>query len=221
MLQEASSIIKAIEKAWKDAGKPVEFTVKVLEREQKNFFGFTKRPAIVSIAFDPKKQFDKTRDKRQMVSQNKPQQIQKQQNTQAVRDQVNREQMGKKDGRVLQQPRAPQQHNQKEHIRPVQQNSMAPLNRTQPVEDIEVWTAEYIGQVGDYLKELLGYFAADAQFSSKAEKKALTIQFDKKILEQPDDERALFISLSYLLMQSLKKLHKKKFRGFQLILKVK
>src|SRR3989304_9153035 len=55
ILHEGASIVKAIEKAWKESGKPSEFTVNVLEVGEKNFLGLTKRPAVVSISYDPRK----------------------------------------------------------------------------------------------------------------------------------------------------------------------
>src|SRR3990172_11151897 len=56
MLHEASSIMKAIEKAWNESGQPTEFTVKVLEEGEKGFLWFSKNPAVISLSFDPKKQ---------------------------------------------------------------------------------------------------------------------------------------------------------------------
>ncbi|MFA5074651.1 MAG: hypothetical protein WC436_00945 [Candidatus Babeliales bacterium] len=56
MLQEASSVIKAIEKVWENSGKPQEFSIKILEFGEKNFLGMTKKSAVVSISYDPKKQ---------------------------------------------------------------------------------------------------------------------------------------------------------------------
>ena len=56
ILQEASSIAEAIDKAWSTAGKPAEFTVKVLCEGEKNFLGFSKHPAIVSLVYQPNKQ---------------------------------------------------------------------------------------------------------------------------------------------------------------------
>ena len=54
VLHEASSILKAIEKAREASGKPSEFNVKVLEQGEKKLWFFSTRPAIVSIAFDPR-----------------------------------------------------------------------------------------------------------------------------------------------------------------------
>jgi predicted RNA-binding protein Jag len=51
-MQEASSIAKAVEQAWINAGKPVEFTIKVLEEPQKSFLGFTTRSAKIALFFD-------------------------------------------------------------------------------------------------------------------------------------------------------------------------
>src|SRR5262249_23155390 len=65
MLHEASSVIKAIEKAWIDSGKPLEFTINIHEMGEKNFLGFTKRPAIVSVTYDPKKQSSKIIEKKE------------------------------------------------------------------------------------------------------------------------------------------------------------
>lgn len=52
LVEEASSIAKAIEKAWERAGKPQSFSVKVYETPEKNFFGFTKKSAKVGIFFE-------------------------------------------------------------------------------------------------------------------------------------------------------------------------
>lgn len=52
LVEEASSIAKAIEKAWERAGKPQSFSVKVYEASEKNFFGFTKKSAKVGIFFE-------------------------------------------------------------------------------------------------------------------------------------------------------------------------
>lgn len=48
-MEEASSIAKAIEQGWQRAGKPQEFSVKILEEPQKNFLGFTKKSAKIAL----------------------------------------------------------------------------------------------------------------------------------------------------------------------------
>lgn len=52
LVEEASSIAKAIEKAWERAGKPHNFSVKIYETGEKNFLGFSKKSAKVGIFFE-------------------------------------------------------------------------------------------------------------------------------------------------------------------------
>jgi predicted RNA-binding protein Jag len=56
LMEEASSISKAIEKGWTNAGKPKEFTIKVYEEPEKNFIGMTTKPAKIGIFFNEPKQ---------------------------------------------------------------------------------------------------------------------------------------------------------------------
>jgi predicted RNA-binding protein Jag len=49
IMEEASSVAKAIEQAWQRANKPKEFSIKVFEESEKNFFGFTKKPAKIGL----------------------------------------------------------------------------------------------------------------------------------------------------------------------------
>jgi|SaaInlStandDraft_6_1057023.scaffolds.fasta_scaffold107417_1 predicted RNA-binding protein Jag len=57
LIQEASSLQKAIEKAWVEAGMPSEFKVKVFNAGSKGFLGILGKPAVVSIIYDPRKMF--------------------------------------------------------------------------------------------------------------------------------------------------------------------
>lgn len=52
IVEEASSISKAIEKGWVKAGSPKEFSVKIYEDAEKNFFGITTKPAKIGIFFE-------------------------------------------------------------------------------------------------------------------------------------------------------------------------
>lgn len=51
LIEEASTITKAVEKAWVRAGKPSEFTIKVFEEPKYNFLGMTTKSAKVAIFF--------------------------------------------------------------------------------------------------------------------------------------------------------------------------
>jgi hypothetical protein len=55
IMEEASSISKAIDQAWNRAGKPTEFTVKILETPERNLFGLTTKSAKIALFFDEQK----------------------------------------------------------------------------------------------------------------------------------------------------------------------
>jgi hypothetical protein len=50
-MEEASSIVKAIEAAWIRAEKPHEFSVKIYEEPEKNFFGMVTKSAKIALIF--------------------------------------------------------------------------------------------------------------------------------------------------------------------------
>lgn len=52
IVEEGSSVFKAIEKGWTRAGQPTHFSVKIFELPEKNFFGMTTKQAKVGIMFD-------------------------------------------------------------------------------------------------------------------------------------------------------------------------
>lgn len=54
IIEQASSIMKAIEKAWNQAEQPKEFSIKIFEKEERNFFGMTTKPAKIGIFFGDK-----------------------------------------------------------------------------------------------------------------------------------------------------------------------
>lgn len=51
IIEEASSISKAIENGWIKAGKPKDFSVKIFEEPVKGFFGITIKSAKIGIFF--------------------------------------------------------------------------------------------------------------------------------------------------------------------------
>lgn len=75
VIQEGSSLVKAIEEGWKKAGKPTEFSVKIYQEAEYGFLGLgTKKNAKVCIFFEeaflekqdrPKKDYKKSYQKPQ------------------------------------------------------------------------------------------------------------------------------------------------------------
>jgi hypothetical protein len=51
VIQEASSLCKAIEQGWEKAGKPKEFCVRILQDAHKNFLGISTKNAKIALFF--------------------------------------------------------------------------------------------------------------------------------------------------------------------------
>lgn len=190
MLQEASSIAKAVDKAWQEAGKPAEFTLKILQESQRNFFGLLKKPAIVSIIYDPRKLPNALKKESRSGQKRRGQQ-------------ESRAQKGQKKA-PAREPRAPR-------------NARVPKDQPRvSSEERIVWTDNYLEMVGDWLRVLLQKMAISTKFGMSLDRGLLKIQFDAPVIESVDNERILFASLVALLLQFLRRHEKKKLRGLRL-----
>lgn len=75
ILQQAPSIMKAVKKAWESSGKPQEFNIKILEFEDKNFLGWSKKPATIKLSFLDNKPIAPTKPlpvKKEIRPENRP-----------------------------------------------------------------------------------------------------------------------------------------------------
>ncbi len=228
VLHEASTILKAIEKAWEASGKPSEFNVKILEQGAKKLLFFTDKPAIVSIAFDPKYL------QKQVVNNALPERISHQnsrggnnlqdttphKNKPRQQESVNRHQSQQRPTPPQRPavPLQPQARKQQEQ-RPSPQNNGPSMEASSgQFQQLVAWTPELASIAITELKEILKIMGITTSFQQKIDQKTLTLTFAAPLLENKDEERLLFISLSYLLIQSTKKYEKKKLRGFHLVL---
>lgn len=223
MLHEASSVAKAAEKAWIESGRPTEFTIRVLEVGEKNFFGFCKSPSIISITFDPNKQLDKSKKTDTNVNRDLKRQplpvrpFQNQQSKVHVRPLAQKNNANvvrnKPQLSVQNQPHAKQSVNFK------------PLDLQQPqvvvTQEPQTWQKEWIENVKIWLKDIIDIWGIDVTFELSAKEKVLSIEFNKHLVDSILDEKAVFVSLSYLLIQFLKKSLKKKMPKYQVVFSVK
>jgi len=203
LLVQASSTEKAITKAWADAGMPTEFTIKILDFGQKGFFGITRKPSIVSILYAPQKQTSLSK---------------KQPTRGSVSPADSRRRTDSRRPTRTEKPRIPRQQ-----PHPSREKGPERQQTTKPREQKErlFWSDTLIYDITSWLTEILKGMEVESTFKVKEYKKALNITFDKRVLATSDDERLLFSGLSYLLIQFLKKKHKKKYQGYKLILSSK
>lgn len=188
LMEEASSISKAIEKGWTNAGKPKEFTIKVYEEPQKNFIGMTVRPAKIGIFF--------TEPKQQPVSEGRPRVKQK----------------------PLQQPRAlekvakePRREPKPLEERPLpkkSQEDLGPIWSDDMVTSTKDWVQEMLRHMG------FGH----VPFTIEPQRFHLKINFGQDLVADKEKQKHLFAVFSGLLLTMLKRQCKRPLRGYKIVL---
>jgi predicted RNA-binding protein Jag len=218
MLHEAASIIKAIEKAWTESGKPAEFTVKILEKGEKNFLGMSKRPAIVSITYGSS--FNPVdRPKNKDFAQHRPLKRAQASNFNQVKEQSRDRQIPQKVGVRDEQRRYESPLNSNQSGLEAQQNSVSKDKEKELDREIQTWNNEMADYCSANLKDILAILKIESMFVAKINNKNLVITFDKNITSSViEDLKSFFASLAHILMQLLKRKYKKRFKGIQIII---
>ncbi len=190
IMEEASSIMKAIEKGWASAGQPKEFTIKVYEEPQKNFLGMTTRPAKIGIFFT-ELPAAKPQTKRTESTRTK----QTKQDVQPAREQSPR-------APKIKEPVAKPQRTAEE------QRALGP-----------VWNDEMIALVKELLNTLFPLMDLDGlNYTIKPEHFHLRIEFATPVYEDKSREKHLFVTLSMLILTMLKRQFKRPLKGYKIVL---
>jgi predicted RNA-binding protein Jag len=192
IIQEASSIVKAVEKAWLNAGKPHEFTVKIFEHPEKNFIGMTTKPAKIGIFFKDESIL-KTGDRprREAIKRKAP------------------------SGEKKHIPVTP--HKKPEFETKTSLN--APLHDTQKVQKRIMWTDDMIHEANTWVKEALKSMEKSSiTFTTDVNNYYLRFVFTQPLAVSEEKERDLFRSFSFLMLQALKRKFKRPLRGFKVVL---
>ncbi|MCX5922759.1 MAG: hypothetical protein NTX86_05550 [Candidatus Dependentiae bacterium] len=200
IMEEASSIAKAIEKGWARAGKPQEFTVKVFEEAEKNFIGLTTKPAKIGLFFQEQPTYQ-TNNKPSFKE--RPQQ-QPQSQPQARKPQPQRPQPSQ-----FSQPAQPQ------------------VREDQPFADKQAkkhptsspWNDELVAAAQEWVKDSLRILNLEnIQFTVEVDRYALKLNFAGQITQGGEKEKTLFRSWAYLIMQALRQKFKRPLKGLKVIL---
>lgn len=214
IMEEASTIFRAIEKAWISAEKPSSFSVKVLEEPVKNFFGMTTKSAKIALFFDESQQPVQQKMRPQQPAPQaqakkqhpKEQRGQEQRRTAPVEQRPMREHNKPQDKRVQRQPQENRQQ------RPVEQ----PKTEQPTV----VWSPELTQAAQTWIKGMLETMNKKSSFTTHVQNNQLFIEV-KDVLVDNGRERLLLSSLAHLLMQSLRNQFKNQTRGLKTTLKIK
>ena len=203
-MEEASTIFKAIEKGWINAGKPKEFSIKVYEEPEKNFIGMTTKPAKIGIFFE------ETQKTEQRPRYTKPAETQRP----APRPAPERE-------RPAREPREPRE------LRKVEKKEVLPPQVTEevreprePKEDLgPIWNDEMVASTKEWVAEILTLMGlGNVPFTINPKRFHLRIEFSGSVLENKDKQKHLFALLAGLIMTMLKRQHKRPLRGYKIVL---
>ena len=226
-MEEASTIFKAVEKAWLRAEKPQSFSVKVLEDAEKNFFGMTTKSAKIALLFEEGSLSlqPKTKEAVQSPTRRPAQAPQPQPREQ---QQVRRPQQEQPRSRE-QQPRAteqqPRELREQREQRPARFEKKPEQPQTQQEQNGEaqassaVWAPEISTAAQNWMQGMVSSLDKDITFTSSIKNNQLVIEFNKPLIENGRD-RMLFSSLAHLMMQSIRHEFKNQTRGLKVILKL-
>lgn len=218
IIQEASSIAKAVEQGWLKAGQPQEFSVKVLELPERNFIGFTTRSAKVALLFHDKKE----EQQKDVAHKNRQPQQQRAPQRQAPEREVRQQQQVERQQRPVRQER-PERVERKEQfesrerqdVRQSQEHQERRQNQYQPL-----WTDAMVTEAQAWLETTLKLMDKSAiAFTIEPQQFHLRIVLTGALsTEEPEKEKHVLASLSALLLETLKRKFRKQLRGHKIVI---
>lgn len=217
IIEEASSISKAIDQAWQRAGKPQEFTVKVFEEPQRSIFGLTIRSAKIALFFN----------ERVIAGQNLNE-PKKSRPEQLARPLIHEKRpTERRDGFHENAPKpAPQPQQTREpilHKRPVDSHELKDVEAQQKQQNRKrrsTWSDELIDSAKSWMNNCFSIMGlSNVSYETSVIGNNLNIQFTTKLLANEQSERLLFSSFAHLIMLGLGQSYKKRFPNLKIILK--
>jgi len=201
IIEEASSIAKAIENGWLKAGKPQEFSIKVFEEPEKNFFGLTKRSAKIGIFYNDTQIKQEQSKQKFTTSPSK--------NT-TITTKASIKQKKCDPNLKSTEDKVPEKNLNKQPIE-------KPFSDKSYYADQVIWTPEMISNISNWLKEILEILQNPTHFSITAERFHLKIYFDQPFFEDKAREKHFFAGLSILIFQILKMTYRRPLKGFKIL----
>ncbi|HSC25589.1 MAG TPA: hypothetical protein VLB80_05250 [Candidatus Babeliales bacterium] len=233
IIEQASSIIKAIEKAWDQAGSPKEFSIKIFEKEERNFFGMTTKPAKIGIFFTDKPVIHEKSSlpkARQEIKECRPEIREIKQKTtpaeQASKSQPHHENNNNK--QLEQQARSvvTAKQTQLHTITPSAANKIAEKPKTAATPHQEksprvpsTWNDTMVNAAQNWLKHVLVLMKMESvTFNSEIAGKNLKFTFNVPLITDPTHEKQLFRSLAHLITSSLRNQYKQEIKDLKVVL---
>lgn len=248
IMHEASSLAKAIEQGWEKAGKPTDFSIKILEKPQKNFFGLTTHPAKIALYFDERSigghpqrsdahRQPKPRDLREVPprSPEREQRPQQQRHTESRRPEVRTIEQRPLDRERSPERARPEQRTEPDFAKATTERHPRTESRVesdftqdemsrQPQQHAGArQEAQWNEAMTDYAREWLDVVLPESVgkrvgFTIEPNNLYLRITFESPVLENQEKEKRLYASLSLLILEALKRRFKVGLRKHKIIL---
>jgi len=228
IIEQASSIMKAIEKAWNQAEKPKEFSIKIFEQEERNFFGMSTKPAKVGIffgndkapahekpAFKPRQEIKECRSSYAKATESRSPSpkvspvIEEKTTSSFAKATADRSQPAPHTKQPTHKPRvekqiqAPEVTATKERVRRIP----------------TTWNDTMITTAHDWIKQTLSLMGLPAiNFNSEVAGKNLKLTFNAPLIADPMQEKQLFRSFAHLIMSSLRNQYKQEIKNLKVVL---
>lgn len=218
LIEESSSIAKAIEKGWERAGKPQSFSVKVFELPEKNFLGITTKYAKVGIFFAGEKPTTPPVYKKEQPAHPRPKKSQEKspEDAPSLHSHNNQKTPRNNTPRPKQNNTPSLTHQTRSH-EPSKEHGghHAP---TQELEPTIVWSQDMVNFITKWLESSLTIMQLESlTFSTTASKNHLKVHFSGPIVANHAKQIQLFRGLSYLIMASIRAQFKTDLKGLRVI----
>lgn len=189
ILEEASSVMKAIEKGWVRAGKPAEFNVKILEHAEKNFFGLTTKQAKIGIFFDEPSISRESSAKRRPAPTTREVTRQPQQR----------------------RPETPRPSSTKKI-------SLTPEKQLPHKQPMLTWEASLIDTAVSWLEKTVSIMGISASVTSTVNNEELVLHINASLINDYNRERVICKGLAHLVMEMLRNKLKQNLRPLRVII---
>ncbi len=192
IMEEASSLSKAIDRAWNRAGKPSKFTVRVLEEPEHNMFGLTVKSAKIALFFDEKR----TVETSSYSSDKTPRPRQ--------------EQPHRRHAPSTDRPARAPRFEQRTPDRP----EKTPIRRPRPE-----WNDELAQQAKDWVSQTLAKIGLPhIEYRTMPDNNLLRFTFKSSLTGTEGKDRMLFSSFACLIMTTLRHRYKRQLKNLKVVL---
>lgn len=224
LIEEASTIGKAIETAWERAGQPQSFSVKIFENPEYGFFGMTKKYGKIALFFDENSSQSNVKKKNELSpADNKKAKSQKKVQVQE-KDPVRTQEKIKNDHASMSSKSELVTGNTKHKKEPVHPSSNTPSERSKENglkthNSHYVWTDSMVAHVNDIVKEVVNLLdRPDISFNIKNEQHNLKIIFNGLLVNEAHKEYSFYKHFAHLIITALRTKFKTEFKHLRLVL---